>query len=289
MNHQIIDPQASGNVSNIGRLLMDMGKITPEDTERILRKQKESGVKFGDAAKQLGLITDDDLQYVLSQQFEYAYLPESNEQYSKDLVAAYKPFSMEVERFRALRSQILFRWLNEGFKAISIVASESGDGASYVAANLAVVFSQLGKKTLLIDGNMRNPRQHKIFNLKQNFGLSDILADRTPGTDALARITDLPNLTVLGAGTIPPNPQELIGRANFTQLVKYASSVFDVIIVDTPALKQGSDAQMFSSITRGSVIVSRLNHTSVADLKVLKAQIEGAGANVIGAVVSDFE
>lgn len=288
MNHQIVDAQASTNVSNIGRLLLEMGKITPEDTERILRKQKDSGVKFGDAAKQLGLITEDDLQHVLSRQFEYAYLPESNTLYSRDLVAAYQPFSVQVEGFRALRSQILFRWLNEGFKALSVVAVESGDGASYVAANLAVVLSQLGKKTLLIDGNMRHPRQHKIFNLKQGFGLSDILADRTPGNEALSRIADLPNLTVLGAGTVPPNPQELIGRANFTQLIKYASSVFDVIIVDTPAIKYGADAQMLSSITRGAIAVSRINHTNVSDLQNLKSQIEGAGANVIGAVVNEF-
>lgn len=288
MNHQIIDPQASANVSNIGRLLLEMGKITPEDTERILRKQKESGIKFGDAAKQLGLITENDLQHVLSRQFEYAFLPESDSQYSKDLIAAYKPFSTQVEGFRALRSQILFRWLNEGFKALSVVAVDSGDGASYIAANLAVVLSQLGKKTLLIDGNMRSPRQHKIFNLKQSFGLSDILADRTPGNEALSIIADLPNLTVLGAGTVPPNPQELIGRANFTQLIKYASSVFDVIIVDTPAIKLGADAQMFCSITRGSIAVSRMNHTNVSDLQNLKLQIEGAGASVIGAVVNDF-
>lgn len=288
MNHQIIDPQASANVSNIGRLLLEMGKITPEDTERILRKQKESGIKFGDAAKQLGLITENDLQHVLSRQFEYAFLPESDSQYSKDLIAAYKPFSPQVEGFRALRSQILFRWLNEGFKALSVVAVDSGDGASYVAANLAVVLSQLGKKTLLIDGNMRSPRQHKIFKLKQSFGLSDILADRTPGNEALSIIADLPNLTVLGAGTVPPNPQELIGRANFTQLIKYASSVFDVIIVDTPAMKLGADAQMFCSITRGSIAVGRMNHTNVSDLQNLKLQIEGAGASVIGAVVNDF-
>ncbi|PPD12391.1 chain length determinant protein tyrosine kinase EpsG [Methylophilus sp.] len=287
MNTQLIDRQ-SVKVSNIGRLLLDMGKLTPEDTERILKKQKEDGTRFGDAAKQLGLITEADLQLVLSQQFDYAYLPAENSNYSRDLVAAYSPFSSEVEGFRGVRSQLLFRWFNEGFKAVSIVGANSGDGVSYASANLAVVFSQLGKKTLLIDGNMRNPRQHKIFNLKQPFGLSDILADRTPGSDALFNIPDLPNLTVLGAGTIPPNPQELIGRSNFAQLIKYASSIFDVIIVDTPALSSGSDGQMLSCITRGAVLVSRLNHSSMSDTINLKKQIESSGASVIGALVNSY-
>lgn len=286
MNQQMIDPKAPDNVSNIGRLLLDMGKITPEDTDRILRRQKEAGVKFGDAAKQLGLITEDDLQQVLSRQFDYAYLPAANAQYSQDLVAAYQPFSAQVEGFRALRSQIMFRWLNEGFKAFTVVASDSGEGASYIAANLSVVFSQLGKKTLLIDGNMRTPRQNKIFNLKQSFGLSDILAERTPGTEALFNIPDFPNLTVLGAGTVPPNPQELIGRPSFPQLIKYASSIFDVIIVDSPAITQGSDAQMLASISRGAVLVSQIHQTSVEQFKLLKYQIEGAGANIIGAVIN---
>lgn len=288
MSQQIIDPKTHENVSSIGRLLLDMGKITPEDTDRILRRQKEEGIKFGDAAKQLGLITEDDLQHVLSRQFDYAYLPAANAQYSADLVAAYQPFSIQVEGFRALRSQIMFRWLNEGFKAFTVVASESGEGASYIAANLSVVFSQLGKKTLLIDGNMRTPRQHKIFNLKQSFGLSDILAERTSGTEALFNIPDFPNLTVLGAGTVPPNPQELIGRPSFPQLIKYASSIFDVIIIDSPAITEGSDAQMLASVTRGAVLLSRMHHTSIDQFKLLKSQIEGASANIIGAVVNNY-
>lgn len=288
MSNQIIGSNVSANLSNIGKLLLDLGKITPDDTNRILQKQKESGVKFGDAAKQLGLITEDDLQYALSRQFDYAYLPEDNRKYSSDLIAAYQPFSTQVEGFRALRSQLMFRWLNEGFKAISVVAANPGEGCSYLAANLAVVFSQLGKKTLLIDGNMRNPRQHKIFNLQQRFGLSDILADRMAGNEALSNISDLPDLTVLGAGTVPPNPQELIGRANFPQLIKYASSMFDVIIVDTPAQSISSDAQMFASFTRGAVLTARLNYTSVSEMSSLKNQIQGSGATVIGAVVNSF-
>lgn len=265
-----------------------MGKINPHDTERILQKQQQDGLKFGDAAKQLGLITDVDLQQALSRQFEYTYLPAENKKYSPDLVAAYQPFSAQVESFRVLRSQLLFRWLSEGFKSISIVGANSGEGTTYVAANLAVVFSQLGKRTLLIDGNLRKPHLQEMFAVKQNFGLSDILIDRTPRTELLNIIPDIPNLTVLGAGTLPPNPQELLSREVFMQLVKYASTIFDVIIIDSPAITEGSDAQIISSVTKGAVLISRINTTTVEELRSLKTQIQGAGATTIGAVVNNF-
>ena len=288
MKQPIIDSQSDKPFSSIGRFLLEMGKINPQDTERILQKQQQDGLKFGDAAKQLGLITDVDLQQALSRQFEYTYLPAENKQYSQDLVAAYQPFSAQVESFRVLRSQLLFRWLSEGFKTISIVGANSGEGTTYVAANLAIVFSQLGKRTLLIDGNLRQPRLQKMFALKQNFGLSDILIDRTPRTELLNIIPDIPNLTVLGAGTLPPNPQELLSREVFLQLIKYASTVFDVIIIDSPAITEGSDAQIISSVTKGAVLVSRINSTTINDMRSLKVQIQGAGANVIGAVVNNF-
>lgn len=288
MNQPIIDSSSDRPFSSIGRFLLEMGKITPEDTSRILQLQKQDGLKFGDAAKKLGLISELDLQQALSRQFEYTFLPSDNKKYSEDLIAAYQPFSSQVESFRVLRSQLLFRWLSEGFKTISIVSANSGEGASYVCANLAIVFSQLGKKTLLIDGNLRQPRLQKMFALQQNFGLSDILIDRTPRSELLNIMPDIPNLTVLGAGTLPPNPQELLSRELFLQLVKYATTVFDVIIIDTPSITEGADAQIISSVTKGAILVSRIHQTSINEMRSLNVQIQGAGASVIGAVVNNF-
>lgn len=287
MSHAITETNVN-NVSNIGLMLLKMGKLTQADTERVLQKQREEGLKFGDAAKRLGLINDEDIQYVLSQQFDYGYLPPSNSKYSNDLVAAYEPFSEQVEGYRVLRSQIMFRWLNDGFKSISIAAANSKEGCSFLVANLAVVFAQSGKKTLIIDGNMRSPRQSQIFNLNQPYGLSDVLAGRASLNEVLTEISDLPNLTVLGAGTVPPNPQELIGRANFGQLMKYAHTVYDLIIIDTPASNISSDMQIYTSITRGAILTARQNFTSVAELERLKINVQSSGASVIGAVINNF-
>ena len=172
----------------------------------------------------------------------YPYLQAGQGNYSDELVAAYQPFSRQVEALRALRSQLMMRWFNESNKALAIVTANAGEGGSYLAANLAVMFSQLGERTLLVDANMRDPRQHTIFNLKVNRGLSDIIARRS-GLDAVNQVEFFEDLSVVTAGTIPPNPQELLNRASFTHFMNQAASQYDVVLVDTPPAITSADAQ----------------------------------------------
>ena len=139
--------------SSIGAILVDSGKLTIEAAERILRLQKEQGLLFGDAALQLGLLTNEDIQFALARQYDYPYLLKGDGEVSSELVAAFQPFSPQVEALRALRSQLMLRWFTgqQERRALAIVSPARGEGRSYLAANLAVVFSQLGEHTLLID------------------------------------------------------------------------------------------------------------------------------------------
>lgn len=273
--------------ASIGRLLLDMGKIKPEDAERILRLQKDEGLRFGDAAQKLGLVDENDIRQALSLQFDYPYLQPGQGNFDPELVAAYQPFSAQVEGLRALRSQLMLRWFSEGYKALALVSANAGEGCSHLAANLAVVFSQLGEHTLLVDANLREPRQHKIFNLSESRGLSDILAGRAD-MGVITRVESFVDLSVLGAGTIPPNPQELLGRASFTDFMNQAIGSYDVIIVDTAPAAYTSDAQSTTARCGGALLVSRLNHTKLADLGLVRDQIAVTGARVVGAVVNEF-
>jgi len=273
--------------ANIGSLLLDMGKLTPEDAERVLRLQKVEGLRFGDAAQKLGLITEADIRQVLSLQFDYPYLQPEQGNFDPELVAAYQPFSAQVEALRALRSQLLLRWFSEGCKSLALVSANSGEGCSHLAANLAVVFSQLGEHTLLVDANLREPRQHKIFNLGEARGLSDILAGRA-NMEAITRVESFVDLSVLGAGTVPPNPQELLGRSTFTGFMNHAMAHYDVIIFDTSPAAHSSDAQSTAMRCGGALLVSRLNHTRISELTNVRDQITASGARVVGAVVNDF-
>lgn len=280
-------PANPAREENIGSLLLDMGKLTAEDAERVLRLQKIEGMRFGDAAQKLGLITEEDIRQVLSMQFDYPYLQPGQGNFDPELVAAYQPFSAQVEALRALRSQLLLRWFSEGCKSLALVSAHAGEGCSHLAANLAVVFSQLGEHTLLVDANLREPRQHKIFNLGEARGLSDILAGRA-GVEAITRVESFVDLSVLGAGTIPPNPQELLGRSTFTDFMNHAVGHYDVIIFDTPPVALCSDAQSTSARCGGALLVSRLNHTRISELAGVRDQISSSGASIVGAVVNDF-
>lgn len=291
----IIDPDivpltqpASSRKYNIGRILLEKGKITPEDAERVLRLQKESGMRFGDAAQKLGLITEADIQHVLAHQFDYPYLLPGQGNHPPELVVAYQPFGAQVETFRAVRSQLMLRWFSAERKALAVVSNNPDDGVSLFTANLAVVFSQLGERTLLVDANLRYPQQQQIFNLKNSQGLSDVLADRAGISDVISRIESFVDLSVLPAGTLPPNPMELLNRAQFGDLNEYLVSQFDVILYDTSAFSSGADALAIAACTEGALLVARKNNTRLADIDTLNKQIICSGAEVVGSILIDF-
>jgi chain length determinant protein tyrosine kinase EpsG len=274
--------------SHIGALLIDTGKIIAEDAERIVRHARDHGLRFGDAAVQLGLVSRDEIDRVVARQFDYPYLVAGESAVSPEVVAAYKPFDPQVEHLRALRSQLLLRWLADGAKTnrLAIVSVDRADGRSYLAANLAVVFSQLGEHTLLVDADLRNARQHEIFGLPNGAGLSTILAGRA-GLELIQRIPAFVALSVLTAGPLPPNPQELKNRANFQRLLDEVSEQYDVILLDTPAAALGADAYAIAARAAGALVMTRLNSTRTRQLKALIDDLQGGGATVIGSVVNE--
>lgn len=282
----LINSVARGD-SSIGGLLLASGKITPENAERVLRMQKELGIRFGEAAQRLGLITEADIQQVLARQFDYPYLQQGEGKFSQRLVAAYQPFSAQVETLRAIRSQLMLRWFARGHKSLVVLGVDQDDGASLFCANLAVVFSQLGEHTLLVDADLRRPEQHDIFDLKGRQGLSDMLAGRAEA-EAIAKIDSFVALSVLAAGTLPPNPQELLSRPSFAALSASVESRFDAVLYDVPALSMGSDALAVAARVGGVLLVARKDQTRLADISILLDQVTRSGAEVVGSVLVDF-
>lgn len=275
------------NDSSIGGLLLSTGKITPENAERVLRMQKELGIRFGEAALRLGLITEADIQQVLARQFDYPYLQPGDAKFSDKLVAAYQPFSRQVETLRAVRSQLMLRWFARGHKSLVIASIDKDDGASLFAANLAVVFSQLGENTLLVDANLREPRQQEIFDLQTKQGLSDMLAGRADAR-AISKIDSFVSLSVLTAGTLPPNPQELLSRTVFSSMSAEFETAHDIVLYDTVAFTTGADALAIAGRARGVLLVVRKNKTLLEDVAAASEQLASAGAELVGSVLVDF-
>lgn len=270
----------------IGGLLLDAGKITLAGAERILRLQKEKGMLFGEAGKALGLISEKDIQQVLFQQFDFPFLANNKSGLSLELISAYKPFSKQVEILRAVRSQLMLRWFVGDRKTLAIVSPINNEGRSFLAANLAIVFSQLGERTLLIDADLRQPRQHKLFNLEGKLGFSNILAERVDAS-VIAKVPGFRDLSILPAGTIPPNPLELIGRRLEPCLEQLATD-YDIILLDTPAGSQGSDAQLLAAKAGGALLIARQHKTRLLKLDTMKNLLENSGTVVIGAIINDF-
>ncbi|SFU66633.1 chain length determinant protein tyrosine kinase EpsG [Pseudoduganella namucuonensis] len=273
--------------SSIGGLLQASGKISAENAERVLRMQKELGIRYGEAAQRLGLISEADIQQVLARQFDYPYLQQGEGNYSPLLAAAFQPFSPQVETLRAVRGQLMLRWFGRGHKSLTIASIASGDGASLFAANLAVVFSQLGEHTLLVDANLRAPSQHTIFDIRRRQGLSDVLAGRAE-LDSVTRVDAFIDLSVLAAGTLPPNPLELLSRSAFAGLNAQLEARYDAVLYDVPAFALGADALALAARTRGVLLVARKNHTPLADVQAMVEQLRHSGAEVVGAVMVDF-
>jgi receptor protein-tyrosine kinase len=281
----------TGAARSIGSILIESGRLSSADADRISEHQQQHGLQFGDAAIALKLLAKEDIDYALAKQFDYAYLNNQDSSLSSQLVAAYKPFSRIGESLRAVRSQLMLRWLNAdaAHKVIAVVSAGKGEGRSFIAANLAIVFAQQGQRTLLLDADLRagpTSGQHSLFKLGKSTGLSGILADRA-GLEVALPVPSLPGLTVLPVGAVPPNPQELLGRPEFGQLLGKASQQFDVIIIDTPAGGDFADAEIIAARAGAALVVARKNQSLMPDVALFARRLQAGGVTLVGSVLND--
>lgn len=273
---------------SIGDILVGSGRLSPHDAERVAQHQRQDNLPFGEVALSMRLVSKADVTYALNKQFEYDCLDSESAQVSPEVVAAFDPFSRVGENLRAVRSQLMMRWLHRSADArvLTIVSPARRDGRSFIAANLAVVFAQQGERTLLIDGNLRQPRQAELFQQnRRSPGLSHLLAARA-GLEVIGRVPGMRNLSVLSAGAPPPNPQELLGRASFLQLLQTLGHSFDVVLVDTPAGNDYADAEIIASRAGAALLLTRQNETSLPELQRMASRLQDSGVALVGTVLN---
>jgi protein-tyrosine kinase len=273
----------------IGTILAEDGRLGPAEIDRVMELQRTSGLRFGEAALRLGLITEDDLRCAVAKQYDLPHLVPGTESLSRELVVAYEPFHPRAEELRGLRTQLSMRWSRAEIehRMLAVVSPGCGEGRSYVAANLAVVFSQLGERTLLIDADLRSPRQHRIFNVPDRVGLSAVLSGRADRA-AVAPVREFGRLALLPAGAPPPNPQELLSRPALGAFVREMWNDFDVILFDTPPAKFYADAMNVAFRAGSSVMLARKDHTRLADTTGLVRELSDTGVRVVGTVLNVF-
>lgn len=208
---------------------------------------------------------------------------------SDELVVACQPDDVRAEQLRALRTQLVIRRASAGPgpHMLAIVSPGGGEGRSYLAANLAVAFAQLGERTLLVDADLRAPRQHRIFDLAERGGLSAILSGRA-AREAIVPVPEFGPLSILPAGACPPNPQELLLRPGLGALLEQLAADFDVVLFDTPPAAACADAQSLVFRVGSAIVLARKDHTRIADIAGLMRDLEVAGARIFGTVFNAF-
>ncbi|MEJ7518917.1 polysaccharide biosynthesis tyrosine autokinase [Staphylococcus saprophyticus] len=195
------------------------------------------------------------------------------------------PKSTISEKFRGIRSNIMFSGANSEIKSLIVTSEKPASGKSTITANIANTYAQAGYRTLIIDGDMRKPTQQNFFNLTNHSGLSNLIIGKTLQTDAIKE-THIENLYVLTSGPIPPNPSELIASTNFHELLNKLTDGFDFILIDTPPVTTVTDAQLYAQKVSDCVLVIDGSKNEKNEVKKAKELLVKSGGKVIGAVLN---
>lgn len=211
----------------------------------------------------------------------------------KELITKIDAKSPVSEEFRSLRTNIQYMSKSSSCQTILVTSTTQREGKSWIVSNLAVTFAQTGKNVIIIDADMRRPRQNNIFGIDMFPGLSNYLAGMSSrGTDKNIAVkdciqaTEIDNLYVLPAGNIPPNPSELLESTKTKELLNELKRIFDVVIFDGAPCLLVTDATIISRIVDSTILVASYKTTKIDELKDAKRRIEAIGGHVAGVVLN---
>jgi succinoglycan biosynthesis transport protein ExoP len=204
---------------------------------------------------------------------------------SKPLIVQDDPRSVRAEAFRTLRTNLQFLEVESGSKSFVITSSIPSEGKTTTAANLAIALADSGAQVVLIDADLRRPKIASYMGLEGAVGLTDVLIARAELADAL-QPWGRSNLVVLPAGTIPPNPSELLGSRTMGALIRTLESEFDVVLLDLPPLLPVTDAALVSKLTTGALLVVAAGRTHKGEFAGAISALENVGASVAGVIMT---
>jgi receptor protein-tyrosine kinase len=276
--------------------------LTDEAASRIREMARAQGISFIEAAVKLGLLLEDGSPANVKSEapglVEAALRRASTSRQivlrqgeplsiGSKLKTALDPYHPRNERMRVLRTELLL--LNESNKSaniIALVSAEPEEGRSQLAAELAISFAQLGRRTLLVDADMRRPQQHVWFGSENQYGLSRALTENS--RPYLHPIRELPSLFLCPAGEIPSNPLELLSDGRFERLVNSWRTQNEFIVIDTPPTNQCADALAVATVAGRVLIVSRAQRSSYKCTKEMMRRLAATQAKILGSTISNF-
>ncbi|MDX1630967.1 MAG: polysaccharide biosynthesis tyrosine autokinase [Thermoanaerobaculia bacterium] len=203
-----------------------------------------------------------------------------------ELLPFVKPRHAVSEAYRSLRTALLLSTTDD-LGLITVTSGRSGEGKTSTVANLAVVMAQLGRRVLLIDADLRKPRQHRLFSVSNRSGLVNCLTG-TGSFDDTVRETEVPGLSVLPSGTTPPNPSELLASDRMQQLLADADRRYDLVLMDTPPLLAVTDASLLASMSDGTVVCLQAGRILKDEAVECCDRLRLAGIRILGTVLNRY-
>lgn len=201
------------------------------------------------------------------------------------ILCAESSFSVK-EAYNSIRTNLLFTQKGDKCPVFVITSPTANNGKTINSINLAVSFAQMGKKTLLIDSDMRNPTVHRMFSIPVKNGLSEILAGLTDTISVAS--TDIENLSILTAGKIPPNPAELLASNRMDNLLEFVKEHYDCVFIDTPPVNLVTDSTVFAGKSTGYVVIVKTETTDMPEVKTAVTNLQNIGGNILGFVMNDM-
>ncbi|EFM11931.1 capsular exopolysaccharide family [Paenibacillus curdlanolyticus YK9] len=205
-----------------------------------------------------------------------------------NLITISNPKSPISEAYRTLRTNIQFSSVDEPIKVIMIASAQAGEGKTTTVTNLAITYAMEGKRVLLIDADLRKPSLHRMFDLSNRIGLTNLLAGQFHLSE-VEQATLVDNLTVIPSGPVPPNPSELLGSQKMKQLLAELKNQYDMILIDTPPNLAVPDGMIISANCDGVVLVVQAGKVKRDMVRKAKTNLDHVNARILGVVLNNVE
>ncbi|WP_380228260.1 polysaccharide biosynthesis tyrosine autokinase [Klebsiella pneumoniae] len=208
-----------------------------------------------------------------------------NSEQSQSFLAIENPADLAIEAIRGLRTSLHFAMMEARNNVLMISGASPNAGKTFVSSNLAAIIAQTGKKVIFIDTDMRKGYPHKLFNVKNDKGLSDILSGKSDINGAV-RTIEQANFDYISRGAVPPNPAELLMHRRFGELLNWASERYDIVVLDTPPILAVTDAAIIGNYAGTTLLVARFELNTAKEIDISVKRFEQTGVNVKGCILN---
>jgi protein-tyrosine kinase len=301
------DPLGPKADEELSQTLLLLNRLSHDAVEQINELMKSLNLRFAEAALQSGILSQQELDEAQEWMSKRALgrpgglieemlrrtarkrdviLWEHDQlEPSTDLILAHQSDHPYSESVRSLRTELLLRC--KGTRGlIAVLSPNAGDGRSKLAAELAVAFAQLERRTLLVDADLRNPSQHRLFGTDNDLGLAQALTNGGP--HHFHGIKQLPEMALLTSGEVPQNPLELLSGRGFERALREWRRNFEFVILDTPPMTRFSDAVAVAAVAGNVLVLGRAEETRFKDLHEVCRNLLAAKCRVLGAAINRF-